>query len=274
MPPVLSILRFPVEVTQNILFKAMEPELFDWTRVADRRFELCFVCTQWRDVIYAASEFWGHVPVMRGHSPAMLAFVLERAKNRPLSVFILTWNFELSKRPSGFKLPVCLVSIADFIVNILGVLEPAYERVQYLTLNCGTLEAWRVLWGIICTKALPMLKRLSITMQQPVVTATRSFLYESFPDMSVPFKLQNCLVLKMLVVAWPIDAAQREVLFPVHTRPFAIGFALVVKKHTRSLEVTVWKDRHNDGTPELLRYTGASVAHQWAAKEKRPLLTL
>ncbi|KAJ6464404.1 hypothetical protein C8R45DRAFT_939922 [Mycena sanguinolenta] len=337
MAPVASILRLPIEVTEHVLYKVLEPDLFDWARVADRRFELCFVCTRWRDVIYGAAEFWCHIPVTCSHSPTGLAFVLERARTRTLSVFILARDFELSKRPSAFILPVRLVAVADCMTTILSMLDPAYK--YYLTLDCGTLESWRVIWAIICTKALPLLKRLSITMQQPAVSAARSFLYESFPDTTIPFELHelrlSCApvlwtgpafyarlsalrlsnltrnravgwttfvdaitqatdlrLLQLSMVDWIdvpddipsislqsltdlhitfadgasilplLDTNQRSILFPVDTRPFASGFALVVKRHSRSPEVTVWRHGDTEGNAELIKYTGRRHGRQ------------
>ncbi|KAJ6472419.1 hypothetical protein C8R45DRAFT_936312 [Mycena sanguinolenta] len=142
MAPAASILRLPREITQKFLFKAFEISMFDWVAASDTRFELCFVCTAWRDAIYAGAEFWSSIPVTRGHSTANINFILERARKRPLSIYILTCDFELAKRPYGFRLPTCLASVADFIaikvpliVALSEIMARAVGRPLYRTVT-------------------------------------------------------------------------------------------------------------------------------------------
>ncbi|KAJ7226459.1 hypothetical protein B0H12DRAFT_1240594 [Mycena haematopus] len=123
-PPVL---RCPAEITQSFLFCAYKADVFDWKNAYDRRFELCIVCTQWRKIIYTSSEFWLSVVVTRGHSTKHLAFVLEKSGGRALSLFILTREFELSKRPSSFQVRIPMTPMPTFITSVMPSLEPLYE---------------------------------------------------------------------------------------------------------------------------------------------------
>ncbi|KAJ7192860.1 hypothetical protein B0H12DRAFT_1072523 [Mycena haematopus] len=80
---------------------------------------------------------------------------------------------------------------------------------------------------------------------------------------------KNCPNLGTLVVACDIGYEERDALF----KAFRPGFRLIRRKHSRSKEVQSW-DGVLASTDDTVEYIGASIAHQWAAKEKRPLHTL
>ncbi|KAJ7126121.1 hypothetical protein C8R44DRAFT_874494 [Mycena epipterygia] len=142
-----SVIQFPPEVLEAILFDAFKTFITDWAAIQPERFLLCTVCTRFWHIIRNSARFWTTIHLTVATHPNFLRITLARTAQMPLILY--TYFSETSHITSRnleyYDITRTRRTPHEFAEDVFPIIVPYSPRLSGITFFSDFASSWHPL---------------------------------------------------------------------------------------------------------------------------------